>query len=145
MDFYDKLKSHKAVKKLGWSDIGDIVGMSPSAIRIAVTRKSLDKFKIKEIEQYFDNEQIKETYSSSSETIILDSGIFEREEDMNKLARFFLRHQNELKEDLLMGKIIKDYEKQGENKFLRASIDKLKSDSGEKANWIREYLLSIEV
>lgn len=145
MDFYDKLKSVKGFKNLGWKEIGDIVDMKPDAIRVAVERKSLDKFKIKEIEKYYDLEQLDIDYSSDEITISLDSGIFNREGDMNKLARFFLRHQDELREDLLMGRIIKDFEKKGENKFLKAAIEKLKADSSEKANWVREYLLTINV
>jgi len=78
-----------------------------------------------------------------NKSISLDQFIFDKEEDMNTLARFFLKFSNELQSDILMGKVLKEYEKRGENKFLKSIIEKLKSDNSDKANWIREYLLSV--
>lgn len=57
MNFYEKLLSYKAINKLSWSDIGDVVDKEQAAIRIAVSRESLSKLEIKEIEKKFFNEQ----------------------------------------------------------------------------------------
>ncbi len=146
MDFYDKLMSFKAVERLDWQELGEIVHMNAAAMRMAVKRKSLDQFKIDALEKYFDKEQkVPDSLFDSDTKISLDSGIFEREDDMNVLARFFLKYQEELRQDLLMGNILKDYEKRGENNFLKTAIKKLKTNNTEKANWIREYLLSANV
>ena len=54
MDFYDRLIAYKALNKLGFREIGDIVDMSEAAIRQAVKRKSLNRFQIQELEIYFE-------------------------------------------------------------------------------------------
>ncbi|MFC4636666.1 hypothetical protein ACFO3O_22365 [Dokdonia ponticola] len=57
MNFYEKLLSYKALNKLSWKDIGDIIGKEQATIRIAVRRESLSDLEIREIEEKFFKEQ----------------------------------------------------------------------------------------
>jgi hypothetical protein len=53
MDFYEKLKGVKSVKKLTWTEIGAVVNKKEAAIRIAFDRKSLTQLERKELENIF--------------------------------------------------------------------------------------------
>ncbi|MFC4632977.1 hypothetical protein ACFO3O_03615 [Dokdonia ponticola] len=57
MNFYEKLLSYKALNKLSWKEIGDIIGKEQATIRIAVTRESLSELEIREIENIFFKDQ----------------------------------------------------------------------------------------
>jgi len=53
MDFYEKLKVVKTVKKLTWTDIGKVIDKKEAAIRIAFDRQSLSELERKELEKIF--------------------------------------------------------------------------------------------
>lgn len=53
MNFYDNLSGIKKERKLTNADIGNIIGMSGDAFRMAVKRESLSDLEIKEIEKFF--------------------------------------------------------------------------------------------
>lgn len=99
-----------------------------------------------DLNSFFDKDYngVKRQSSDENKSLVLDEHIFDKEDDMNTLARFFLTYEKELREDMLLGKIIKDIEKQGENSFLKAAIEKLKTENNEKTLWIKDYLLSIK-
>lgn len=54
LDFYSKLLSYKAVNKLSWGQLGQVIEKEPATIRIAVNRKSLTKLEQNEFEKLFD-------------------------------------------------------------------------------------------
>ncbi len=57
MDFYKKIKSHKAVNSNKWGVYGEVLGMTYDQFRMAVRRQSLDELQIKELKRVFFNEQ----------------------------------------------------------------------------------------
>lgn len=76
MNFYEKLLSYKAINKLSWSDIGVVVNKEQAAIRIAVTRESLSKLEIKELEKKFFSEQDVESKSKDKLSLSNDEFIY---------------------------------------------------------------------
>ena len=91
MDFYERLKAHKALKKLGWKSIGEILSKNDAAIRIAVERKSLSELEKKEINRvlFSEGNYISE-YPKNLEEAIEIVVSFQEEALKNKLFNEFV-------------------------------------------------------
>lgn len=85
-DFYKKLVSYKAINKLTNKEIGEVIGMNPDTLRMAVDRRSLNKWQISEISnKYGFSEPNKNSKSILVET---DLEVLKDEKKINDLAIF---------------------------------------------------------
>jgi hypothetical protein len=67
--FYDKLLAYKGIHKIGWLEIGKVIGFQQATIRMAVDRKSLSRLEIVALSKHFDIEKNKIDDITSSKTL----------------------------------------------------------------------------
>jgi hypothetical protein len=69
MDFYSRLPYLKKTLKLTNEDLGLIIGKKADAFRLAIVKKSLKQYDIKELEKVFNNQNLS-TKSESSLVLV---------------------------------------------------------------------------
>lgn len=91
--FYEKYLALKKEKGYGWQVFGDILEMTPDAIRVAFKRGSLKDYEISLIEQYFDSGS-KPSKDGLNVEEIMQHPLVEKEIELRALRKAFCWMQN---------------------------------------------------
>lgn len=68
MEFYERLEQAKKTLKLTNEDLGNVIGKKADAFRLATVKRSLKSYDIKELTNYFDSLEGKETKNPSQDS-----------------------------------------------------------------------------
>ncbi|WP_036383957.1 helix-turn-helix transcriptional regulator [Muricauda sp. MAR_2010_75] len=107
-----------------------------SAYKRAFHGLSMDHIKsnVKDVTQEYD-----------APTIILDDSLFERPEDVGRLIGFLFKNRDKMEKDVLGSRFLHEIRVEGEDKFISRLIDSAKKLNSEKADILKEIVLSNKI